>query len=126
MERFLAWTSPFVVSHAKQSGQKMLRAVRARAALSAATTGECRDAVLVAGAQVHDLGAVLDRQCDGLLEGSHWHLETIKAVGPLMLAARAGHGIGWLNGNTAVKSTRQAHGRRGESHHQRAAVPRSL
>jgi hypothetical protein len=60
----------------------MLRAVRARAALSAATAGECRDAVLVAGAQVHDLGAVLDRQCDGLLAGGHWHLETIKMVGP--------------------------------------------
>ena len=87
MERFLAWTSPFVVSHAKQSCQKMFWAVRARAALSAATTGYCRDAVLVAGAQVHDLGAVLDRQCDGLLAGSHWHLETIKTVGPLMLAA---------------------------------------
>ena len=55
----------------------MFRAVRARAALSAATTGYCRDAVLVAGAQVHDLGAVLDRQSDGLLAGSHWHLETI-------------------------------------------------
>ena len=82
METFLAWTSPFVVSHAKQSCQKMFRAVRARAALSAATTGYCRDAVLVAGAQVHDLGAVLDRQCDGLLAGSHWHLETIKMVGP--------------------------------------------
>ena len=60
----------------------MFRAVRARAALSAATAGECRDAVLVAGAQAHDLGAVLDRQCDGLLAGSHWHLETIKMVGP--------------------------------------------
>ena len=82
METFLAWTSPFVVSHAKQSCQKMFRAVRARAALSAATAGECRDAVLVAGAQVHDLGAVLDRQCDGLLAGSHWHLEAIKMVGP--------------------------------------------
>jgi hypothetical protein len=82
MERFLAWRSSFVVSHGKQSGQKMFRAVSARAALSAATAGECRDAVLVAGAQVHDLGAVLDRQCDGLLAGSHWHLETIKTVGP--------------------------------------------
>ena len=87
METFLAWTSPFVVSRAKQSCQKMFRALRARTALSAATTGYCRDAVLVAGAQVHDLGAVLDRQCDGLLAGSHWHLETIKTVGPLMLAA---------------------------------------
>lgn len=82
METFLAWTSPFLVSHAKQSCQKMFRAVRARTALSAATTGYCRGVVLVAGAQVHDLGAVLDRQCDGLLAGSHWHLETIKMVGP--------------------------------------------
>src|ERR1035437_1208190 len=40
MERFLSWTSPFVVSHAKQSCQKMFWAVRARAALSAATAGE--------------------------------------------------------------------------------------
>ena len=102
MERFLAWTSPFVVSHAKQSGQKMLRAVRARAALSAATTGECRDAVLVAGAQVHDLGAVLDRQGDGCSQVATGTSKPSRRSAPLMLAARAGHGISWLNGNTAV------------------------
>jgi hypothetical protein len=101
----------------------MFRAVRARAALSAATAGYCRDAVLVAGAQVHDLGAVLDRQGDGCSQVATGTSKPSRRSAPLMPAARAGHGISWLNGNTAVKSIRQAHGRRGESDHQRAAVP---